>query len=64
MVAEGGDLITTPTAASRRRLHVAQADVQLAKLFFVHRAGRLGKQALRALRLGKGDHVANRFGAG
>jgi hypothetical protein len=38
--------------------------VQLAQLLLVHRRRRLGQQALGALGLGEGDHVADRLGAG
>ena len=38
--------------------------MQFAQLLLVHRAGRIGHQALRALGLGEGDHVADGFGAG
>ena len=38
--------------------------MQLAQLLLVHRAGRLAHQILRTLGLRKGDHVADRFGAG
>ena len=38
--------------------------MQLAQLLLVHRRRRLGQQALGALGLGEGDHVADRLGAG
>ena len=40
-----------------------QMDVQLAQLLLVNGRRRLREQVLRALRLGEGDHVADRFGA-
>src|SRR5512134_151834 len=40
-----------------------QAQAELAQLLLVHRARRLGQQALPALRLRKRDHVANRLRA-
>src|SRR5258706_11183386 len=42
----------------------ANADMQLAQLLLVDRRRSMGEQVLRALRLGKGDHVADRLGAG
>src|SRR5450759_1418146 len=48
-----------------RGLHLlAQTDVQVAQLSFIHGTGRLGQQTLRALRLGEGDHVADGFRTG
>jgi hypothetical protein len=43
---------------------LAQADVQFAQLLLVDAARRVGQQALGALGLGEGDHVADRLGAG
>src|SRR5712691_9903566 len=45
-------------------LRLAQANVQLAQLLFVHRRRSVREQILRALRLGEGDDVADGFGAG
>src|SRR5258707_414871 len=42
----------------------ARADMQLAQLLLFDRRRSMGEQVLRALRLGKGDHVADRLGAG
>ena len=38
--------------------------MQFAQLLLIHRRRRLCQQALRALRLGEGDHIADGFGAG
>ena len=38
--------------------------MQLAQLLFVNRRRRLCQQTLGALRLGKSDHIADRFGTG
>ncbi len=51
-------------AALRYRLRIAQADVQLLQLLLIHRAGRVGQQALGALGFGEGDDVADALGAG
>src|SRR6266446_1016919 len=52
------------SAFMRSALRLAQADVQLAQLLLVHRRRSVREQILRALRLGKGDDVADRLGAG
>src|SRR5467141_3069700 len=45
-------------------LRRAQADMQLSQLLLVDRRRSVREQILRALRLGKGDHVADGFRAG
>src|SRR5689334_12906610 len=45
------------------RLRLPQTDVKFTQLALVHRAWRVREQALGPLRLGKRDHVANRFRA-
>ena len=40
-------------------MFVAQTDVQFAQLLFINRARSTGEQALSALRLREGDHVAD-----
>src|SRR6058998_1493394 len=52
------------SAFMRSALRLAQANVQLAQLLLVHRRRSMREQVLRALRLGKGDDVADRLGAG
>src|SRR5882762_951318 len=52
------------SAFMRSFLRRAKADMQLAQLLLVDRRGGMREQVLRALRLGKGDHVADRLGAG
>src|SRR5260370_11846413 len=52
------------SAFMRSALRLAQANVQLAQLLLVHRRRSMREQVLRALRLGKRDHVADRLGAG
>src|SRR5260370_22671683 len=44
-------------------LRLAQANMQLAQLLFVHRRRGMREQILRALRLGERDDVADGFGA-
>src|SRR5205814_2847728 len=51
------------SAFTRSTLGLAQANMQLAQLFFVRRRRRPREQVLRALRFGKRDDVADRFGA-
>src|SRR5881397_3715961 len=51
------------SAFMRSALGLAQANVQLAQLFFVRGRRRPREQVLRALGLWKGDDVADRFGA-
>src|SRR2546428_1890082 len=51
------------SAFMRSTLRLAQANVQLAQLLLVHGRRRMREQALRALGFGKGDHVADGFGA-
>ena len=50
--------------STSHRLRIPQPDVQLAQLLLVDRARRVREQALRALGLREGDHVADAFGAG
>src|ERR1700704_2132653 len=52
------------SALMRSILRRAQADMQLAQLLLVDRRRSVREQVLRTLRLGKGDHVADRLGAG
>src|SRR5260370_37465413 len=52
------------SAFMRSALRLAQANVQLAQLLFVDGRRRMREQILRALRLRKGDDVADGFGAG
>src|SRR6058998_452253 len=47
------------SAFMRSALRLAQANVQLAQLLLVHRRRSMREQVLRALRLGKGDDVAD-----
>src|SRR4029453_19100203 len=54
---------SAPAASSRGRRGAAQADVQFTQLLLVHRTGGAGEQALRALRLGERNHVADALGA-
>src|SRR5262245_41510519 len=44
-------------------LRLAQPDVQLAQLLLVDRRRSVREQVLGALRLGKGDHIADRVGS-
>src|SRR3972149_7958570 len=57
MPAPGSDL-ATPHASL---LLLPQPDMQLAQLLFVDRVRRMGEQALRALGLGKSNHITDRF---
>src|SRR3979409_817485 len=54
----------THSAFMRSALRLAQANVQLAQLLLVDRRRSMREQVLRARRLGKGDDVADRLGAG
>src|SRR5437879_10994580 len=47
------------SASMPSALRLAQPDVQLAQLLLVHRRRSVREQILRALRLGKGDDVAD-----
>src|SRR2546427_6077215 len=51
------------SAFTRSALGLAQANMQLAQLLLVRRRRSVREQVLRALGLGKGDDVADRFGA-
>src|SRR5256712_14012110 len=52
------------SASMRSALGLAQANVQLTQLLLVHGRGRVREEVLCALRLGEGDDVADRLGAG
>ena len=49
-------------SALNSRLHSTQTNMQFFQLLLIHLGRRLSQQALRALRFGESNHIANGFG--